>query len=149
MKLDLTKQQSVSLVQLCYLAESMLAYVDPEREHEIMGMQEVIELVYETAAKDSEAASFMETDADGGVIPRESLTEDLDTLEDGHNNMVCFTITLNQLVQRDIVNERGEAAVSEMDTDEYLEATKPYMERYVKRMEEDGLSALFIPTPEV
>jgi hypothetical protein len=142
MDIKVTKDQYEKLLHLAYLGNWM---VNAYRTNDfIEEYNREAERVYSYAPSFGLKDLIDFDEAEGRTYPSAKLEEELDDLVEDYEDWAFWDLLILKLAERDLVREYGEAAVDQM-TDEELEAKRaPYVKKYEKEIEANGIQNLDI-----
>ena len=142
MEIKLTKEQYEKLVDLVYLGNWMInSYRTDDRLDEYDKVAEQV-MAHAPSCGLKDKVEFDEVE--GRCYPTRKLDEELRGFVDDYDDEAFWDLVVVKLAERDMVKEFGEAAVDGMGWDEYEEKREPFLQKYLKEIEENGIDNLEI-----
>jgi hypothetical protein len=142
MDIKVTKEQYEKLLHLAYLGNWMVnAYRTEDFLEEYNAEAERI-YSYAPAFGFKDKIEFDELE--GRSFPAAELEEDLDELIEDYDDWSFWDLLILKLAERDTIREYGQAAVDHMTDKEFEEKRAPYVKKYEKEIEANGVENLEI-----
>lgn len=140
MEIDFTREQFEKLLDLAYLGNwAVNSYRIDDRIEEYEDLTEYL-LSFAVAFGFKEKIDFDE--GEGQYFPSRRFEEkNLEFIEEYEEENFWDNLIL-RLAERDLVREYGEAAVNAMSWDEMEKKKAPYLRKYQKEIDENGIENL-------
>jgi hypothetical protein len=142
MNIRLSGEQYEKLLHLAYLGNWVVnAYRGSEAKPEY---DEAAELIYAHAAEAGLKSLVDFDEAEGRYFPSARLEDELAELIDDYDDWAFWDLLILKLAERDLVRQAGQEAVDAMDDKELEERRAPYVKKYEKEVENNGILDLEI-----
>jgi hypothetical protein len=141
MKIDLNKEQYISLMKLIYLGEYMangMKASDDSYEE----FTEIEQYIY-SLARDFGCDDLIEKDQDG-YFPKPLFEEDMEELISEYEEDFFRDALVHHLAGRDLMNSHDRDKIDSMSFDEIIELEKPLVEKYKEEIAQNGLENIGI-----
>jgi hypothetical protein len=142
MNIKLSKDQFEKLLELVYLgnwvvnshrADDRLEDYDKTAEHI---------LSFAPAAGLKDRVDFDEFE--GRYFPSRKLEESLLGVLDDYDDFIFWNLLVERLAERDLIRKYGEKNVERLEWDDYNQSVGPFLKKYEKEIDENGLDRLEI-----
>ena len=146
MKIELDKKQYENLIKLVYLGNWMVNAIrdgSPE-DKEIERYNEIEQYIF-SFAKNADLEKYIEFDDEvGQFFPTNSFEfeTDVEQYRQEYNDETFWDELIDRLARRDFIKKYGEDTVRKMGWKELIEKEDPFIEKYSKEIEKNGLDNL-------
>ena len=142
MDIKFTKDQYEKLLHLAYLGDWM---VNAYRTNDfIEEYNREAEHVYSQAPVFGFKDLIDFDEAEGRTYPSAKLEEALEDIVEDYEDWAFWDLLILKLAERDLVREYGQATVDQMTDAELEEKRAPYVKKYEKEIEANGIENLEI-----
>lgn len=146
MKIELAKEQYENLIKLVYLGNWMINAIrsDAKGDERIKKYDGTEQYIF-SFAKDAGLEKHIEFDKKfNRFFPTRKFEEDTDVekYREEYDDDIFWDELIDRLARRDFIKEYGEKVIRKMDWRERIEKEHPFIEKYAKEIEENGLNNL-------
>jgi len=139
MEIKLTKEQYKTLAQIVFLGNWL---ANASRTNPIKEFDDIQEHILSYAKHFELAEIVQEEKGSGDTYPTEEFEDSLSPYIDEYNQDNFWEELIHSLAYRDLRTELGDDEFSNLERDELLDKIQPYMEKYAKEFEENGITNL-------
>lgn len=148
MEIKFTKEQYENLIKIVYLGNWMVnAIRSGNKGDEQIEKYNKIEQYIFSFAKDFGLEKYIEYNENfREFFPTREFEEadDIEQYREDYNNETFWLELVDRLSRRDFIKEWGEDAIRKMDWKEQIEKEDPFIEKYEKEFEKNGIENLII-----
>jgi len=148
MEIKLTREQYENLLKLIYLGNWMINAIrsGAEGDERIKKYDEIEQYIF-SFAKEAGLEKYIKFDKEcNEFFPtwKFEFETDIEQYRQEHDNEIFWDELTYRLARRDFIKQYGEEVIKKMDQKERLEKEQPFIEKYEKEFEENGLENLEI-----
>jgi hypothetical protein len=136
MKIDLNKEQYISLMKLIYLGEYMANGMKTDEDF-YEEFAEIEQYVY-SLAKDFGCEDLIQKDQDG-YFPKPLFEEDMEEIISEYEEDFFSDTLVHHLANKDLMNSLDSDTIDSMSFDEIIEQERPFVEKYNEEITQNGL----------
>jgi hypothetical protein len=142
MDIKVTREQYEKLLHLAYLGNWM---VNAYRTNDfIEDYNREAERIYGFAPSFGFKDMIDFDEAEGRTYPSAKLDEELNDIIEDYEDWAFWDLLILKLAERDLVREYGQGAVDQMPDEELESKREPYVKKYEKEIEANGIQNLDI-----
>jgi hypothetical protein len=148
MKINFNKEQYEVLIKAVYLGNWMVNSMEEESSNEKYNSIEEYVLSF---AKDFGLEQYADyTEGEKKYCPSQELEDDPEIDEQIHryDDYTFWDKLIYNLARRDLTRKYGDRPVAKMPPEELLNKEQPFIEKYEKEFEDNGLNNLMIKPPK-
>lgn len=137
MNIKLTRDQFEKLLHLAYMGNWVVngyRSEDPKQEYD-----DAAGVVYAHALEAGLKTLIEFDEAEGRYYPSAKLEDELAELIDDYEDWAFWDLLILKLAERDLVRQVGQETVDAMDDKELEERRAPYIQKYEKEIEKQGI----------
>ncbi|MCG8570031.1 MAG: hypothetical protein MJB14_07800 [Spirochaetes bacterium] len=141
MEIKFSEEQYKSLLKMIYLGEWMVNSYQDQPNQEFF---QLAQYIYSFTDKFN-LQKLVEKDQEfNEYFPSAEMEESIQEFIDDYDNENFWDEIIEKLAWRDMVEDHGEAAIKEMSINDLNEKRLPYLTKYAKEFEENGIKNLTI-----
>ena len=145
MEIKVTKKQYKDLMRLVYIGNWLVNAFRMEHEH-IKKYNDIEQYIF-SFAQEAGLKKYIEyVEKYGKFFPTRELEEDEEIIEliDEYENEIFWDELINRSALRDLINKYGEDTIKKMSLEERIKKKSPFIEKYEREFEENGIKNLII-----